>query len=131
MSEGKYSRGVEKVIILAALDDEFRAKLLGDRAAALDSCGEELTGSERAVLEGIPASHLEEAIGNAEVPEPARNAFLRGIAAGAGALALLGAVLAGAGCSDKGPIVTGTRPDREHIEETQEEEPGEEMPSGK
>ena len=127
MSEQKFSRGVEKVILLAALDEEFCEKLLTDRAAALDSCGAELTAIERGVLEGIPAGQLEEAIRNAKVPEPARKAFLRGVAAAV----ILGSVLGATSCSDDYTTTLGIRPDREHVERTQEEKPGEDAPSDK
>lgn len=78
MTEGKFSRGIEKVIALAALDGEFRAKLLCDREAAMESCETELTENEQAVLLSIPEYRLRAAVDGVHVPDEARRQFLAG-----------------------------------------------------
>ena len=112
---GSFSQGIEKVILLAALDGEFRAKLLTDRTAALDSCEVELTVNERAILSAIPPAQLESVIDNAEVPKSAKKAFLRGVAAAV----ILGSVLGAASCSDDYNSTRGIQPERKSIEKIQ------------
>jgi hypothetical protein len=48
---------VERVLLRASGDPEFRARLLGNRRASLED--ERLTPSERGMLEAMPASTLE------------------------------------------------------------------------
>lgn len=88
MTGQKFSRGIEKVIALAALDGEFRAKLLTDRKAAIDASGVELSENERGVLQGISDSQLETAINGVRVPSRARRLFLKGAVIAAVALVI-------------------------------------------
>lgn len=139
MARRAFSRGIEKVILLAALDREFGGRLLADREAALESCEVELTDSERAILTGIPDDRLIDAVERIPIPDSTRRTFLQRVAAGAGVIALLGSILATGSCSyeiEKPPaqeesqgssveitVTLGIRPDRQEpvIEEPLEE----------
>lgn len=86
MSETGFSRGIEKVIALAALDAHFHRRLMQDRQAAIESCDVELTDSERGILLEIPNLQLDRAINRVHVPTEARRQFLKGAVIAAVAL---------------------------------------------
>jgi hypothetical protein len=79
----KLSRGIEKVIALAALDPAFKKKLLNDREAAIDSCDIILSENERKILLAIPDAQLVKAVKKVHVPVKARRMFLTGAVAAA------------------------------------------------
>jgi hypothetical protein len=81
-------RGIEVLIKKASVDPDFRSVLLKQRADAAVEIELELSGTEVAMLNGIPAAQMEKIIDNAEVPDEHRRVFL-GKVAGA-MLALLG-----------------------------------------
>ncbi|TET35910.1 MAG: hypothetical protein E3J72_09735 [Planctomycetota bacterium] len=112
MSPPRFSQGIEKILFLAALDEDFRKRLFADRQVALASSGVELTDAEHAILLSISDEQMRSSIAKTDVPLPARRAFLRGAASAA--LAILGSFffLPG-GCRDKkdpilGIALTGT-----------------------
>jgi hypothetical protein len=94
----KIAAGVEKLLYLAANDDELRAALLADRATALERCGVSLSDSERAMLISTPAAQLEATINALDIrPQNVeRRRFLRAVAASAAAVT----VGAAAACGD-------------------------------
>lgn len=105
-----FSRGIEKVVWLAALDRDFCRLLLGDRKAALEDPRVELTGAERMILSNIADAQLMSVIERVSIPRRARRAFLRG--AVATAFALMGTVVVSSGCT------LGSRPpEPEHLDE--------------
>lgn len=106
MTDMKMSRGIEKVIALAALDEQFRGKLLGNRTEALDNCGIDIAPSERKILENIPGTQLVRAIDRTRVPKPARRLFLKG--AVAAAFAMMGSAIQ-TGCTKRSSV--GITPD--------------------
>ncbi|MHC4661989.1 MAG: hypothetical protein ACYS8W_09910 [Planctomycetota bacterium] len=78
MTPRGFSQGIEKILVLAKLDEDFRESLISDREAALDECEVELTESEQSILLSIPDEELQSAIKRTRVPDKARRAFLRG-----------------------------------------------------
>jgi len=72
--------GLERVLYAAAIDPALKAALLADRKAA--SRGFELGGSERAVLDSLPAEQLAAMIERLDVSREnlARREFLRNVA---------------------------------------------------
>jgi len=91
--------GLEKVIFLAAADEEFFEELLAEREQAAEARGFTLRESERAMLRMIPEAQLRASISGMDVSEGnlQRRTFMRAVAAGAAAVA--GAEVM-AGCSD-------------------------------
>jgi len=104
------SLGVERVLLLAAGDGEFKARLLAEREAAIDESGVELSAAERAILLAAPEEQLREMIQRLTPAEPERREFLKKAAKTAAAGALLAIPwLFAEGC---GGASTGVRPDR-------------------
>ena len=110
--------GIERVLRKAAVNEDFRHKLLEDRAAALEASGLALTPSERAILLGAPEDQLASMIEQIAPADPTRRSLLRRLAAAAG-IALFGAGLAGSGSSCKRDeeeamkeAITGIRPEQ-------------------
>ena len=104
--------GVQQVLVLAASDEEFRERLLGDREAALEQCGIALSKTERAVIMAAPPDQLEAMVTRLVPADPQRREFLRQAARTGGAIAAA-ALLAGTGCADDNEDVRtkGIRPD--------------------
>jgi hypothetical protein len=96
--------GIQRLLRLAAVDADFRDRLVAQRDAVAEAAGIALSASERAMLRAIPAAQL--AGMAAQLPEPpsARRDFLRKTAATAVVL-LGGAALSdcsGDGCGQAG-----------------------------
>lgn len=82
-------RGIEVLIKKASVDPDFRCVLLEKRAEAAAEIELELSATEAAMLNAIPASQIEKIIENAKVPDEHRRVFLgRMAAAMLGVLAL-------------------------------------------
>lgn len=71
--------GIEKVLVRAAVDDEFRGKLLSDRAQALAGLGNDLTPTERTVLSTIPNDSLIQMVQNIDLKRHGKKRFMRGV----------------------------------------------------
>jgi hypothetical protein len=99
---GAIPRGVEVLVKKAAIDPEFRALLLAQRAEAANAIGLVLDPAEVAMLNTVPAAQLEAIIDRTTVPVESRAAFL-----GRAAAVMLAALGADTACK-----VTGSRPDR-------------------
>ena len=84
----KVPQGVEKVVALATLSPEWRAKVLADPGAAATEAGIELGAAEREILRSVSARMLAGMIDSfgKSVPRPAG---LTKLAAGAAVMALL------------------------------------------
>jgi len=118
------SLGVERVLLLAAGDEEFKERLLAERAATIDGSGVELTGAERAILLAAPDNQLDAMIARLTPAEPERREFLKKAAKTAAAgvlLGFLGVVVEGCERATDGvrpdrpessPVSEGVRPDR-------------------
>ena len=89
----KYTKGIDKLLWLAALDRDFRNRLLADRRSAIEGSGFELTAAEKRILLGASDDLMLNIVERTSVPEPARRAFLRGAAAGL--VVFLGTCIAG------------------------------------
>lgn len=105
--------GIQRLLRLAAVDADFRNRLVEQRDAVAEAAGIALSASERAMLRAIPAAQL--AGMAAQLPEPpsARRDFLRKTAATAVVL-LGGAALSdcsGEGCGQAGKTAEAP-PDR-------------------
>jgi len=86
--------GLEALLGLAAVDEDFRRRLVERRGDLADAAGVELTPSERAILASIPSEQLEAMAERVPPPPSHRREFLRSAAASAVVL-LGGASLAG------------------------------------
>lgn len=108
--------GIERVLVLAAVEPEFLQELRGHRLAAVDGRGLTLSRSERAMLGAIPEAQLEATVRGLDTSERnlQRRSFLRTVAAGAVTIAAGEALI---GCSDEdedrdaGLVSEGIRPD--------------------
>jgi hypothetical protein len=105
--------GIQRLLRLASVDDPFRQELLQQRGEIASAAGVDLTPSERAILESVPAAHLEAMIAGLPPPPADRREFLRGTAASA--VLLLGGAALGTSCREvtrpEPEIVRGIRPD--------------------
>jgi len=90
-----FSRRIEEVLALAALDADFRKLLLTEREKAIDSCEIRLKPGERAILLSVTDERLMAAIDGIRVPDEARRAFLAGSVRSALTLILGVAVIGG------------------------------------
>ncbi len=118
---GSVPRGIEVLVKKAAVDPAFKALLLTERSAAAAGIGLELSETETAILDGVPAAQLEAIIANTTVNPKLKPAFMG--RAAAVMLAALGVGLAG--CGDDGgtePEVRGIRPDEPEVRESTESE---------
>ncbi|MBW2276174.1 MAG: hypothetical protein JRF63_01710 [Deltaproteobacteria bacterium] len=75
--------GMEQLLLTAAVDADFRAELIRDRAEAAERRGLELTDSERAVLAIAPDDQLETMIARIDTSEQnlKKRKFMRAVAA--------------------------------------------------
>lgn len=71
--------GIEKVLVRAAADEEFRRMLLSDRERALTELGDDLTPTERTVLTTIPRESLLQMVGNIDLQRHGKKRFMRGV----------------------------------------------------
>ncbi|MHC4661990.1 MAG: hypothetical protein ACYS8W_09915 [Planctomycetota bacterium] len=107
MTPRGFSQGIEKILVLAKLDDEFRSKLLANRQWAIENCDIKISDSERLILLNIPDAQLESAIENTDIPDPARRAFLSGATAvtvAAIAIATLGSSVLLSSCTSESSV---------------------------
>ena len=100
--------GVEKVLFVAATDEQFRQALLTDRRRAVQERGLSLRPSELALLAAVPDQQLCVAIDGMDTSPTnvRRRTFMRVVAATAATVAAVEAL----GCSDDN-VSTGIRPD--------------------
>ncbi len=100
-------RGIEVLLKKAAVDPEFRQRLLQQRGGVAATIGLNLQPSEEAMLRTIPEIQLDQIIAGTVVPMEQRRVFLGKVAAAM--LAVVGVGLTG--CQ---PAVesAGVRPDR-------------------
>ena len=123
MSERKLPRGIEVLVKKAAVDPEFRALLLEERAGAAGEIGLDLAPAEAAMLAAIPASQLEATISSTKVDEKVRPAFLGRAAAlmiaalGVGELAGCDVIIKTRGIDPDRP--TRSRPEKDAEEKTE------------
>jgi hypothetical protein len=71
--------GIEKVLVRAAVDEDFRKQLLEDRDGALADLGDELTPTERTVLSTIPNESLLQMVTNIDIGRHGKKRFMRGV----------------------------------------------------
>ena len=69
-------RGIEVLVKKATVDPAFKALLLAERSAAAAEIGLELSETETAILDGVPAAQLEAIIANTTVGPKLRPAFM-------------------------------------------------------
>ncbi len=117
--------GLEELLGMAAMDDEFAEALVTDPVQAVEASGVTLTSTEQTILRGLSRTTLEPMVARIRqhLPEPDRRAFLE---QGAAAVLVLvgGGVLVGtAGCKDSGKSSARkstsprrTAPDREAVD---------------
>jgi hypothetical protein len=91
--------GVEKLLFLAAQDEDFRERLLADRTAAIAESGVRLRRSEAAALAAIDSASLEAMIDSIVPENPRRRKFMGLVAAAATSLAAGTAVISCDGAS--------------------------------
>jgi len=103
---GSIPRGIEILVKKAAVDREFRATLIEQRADAANTIGLELTASEAAMMKTIPERQLLSIISHTDVPDQERRVFL-----GRAAAAMLAVLGAGVASSCGPPATTGIAPD--------------------
>jgi acyl carrier protein len=107
---GAISRGIEVLIKKAAVDEDFKSRLMETRADAAKLIGLTLLPAEAMMLAAVPASQLKAIIDQTTVPQEHRRAFLGYVAAAM--LASLGIVAIGCGeVKGSRPDVKGTRPE--------------------
>jgi hypothetical protein len=78
---GSVPRGIEVLVKKAAVDSEFKALLLAERSSAAAEIGLELSGTEAAMLDGVPKAQLKAIIANTTVNPKMRSAFTGRVAA--------------------------------------------------
>ena len=71
--------GIEKVLVRAAADEEFRRVLLSDRERALAELSDVLTPTERTVLTTIPRGSLQQMVQNIDLKRHGKKRFMRGV----------------------------------------------------
>jgi hypothetical protein len=73
--------GIEKVLVRAAADSEFRDRLFGERQATLDSLHDELSPTELKVLTTIPEGTLHGMIQSIDLQRHGKRRFMKGVVA--------------------------------------------------
>ena len=70
--------GIEQIMGMAAVHEEFKAILLNDRLRAIEQSGVELTPTEKGILQAIDPSTLGQMIDSVQgkIPEESRRGFL-------------------------------------------------------
>lgn len=116
-------RGIEVLLKKASVDREFRRRLLEKRSDAAELIRLRLQPAEAAMLDAVPAEHLESTIASTKVPAAQRAIFL-----GKAAVVMLAALGIGA-CSDGDSLdrgaPAGISPDQIPQETAQESDMGE------
>ena len=77
---GSIPRTIEVLLQKAAVDPEFKQRLLEKRGAAAEELGVVLDPAEKALLTAIPLNQLESVIAHTKVPERTRKLLLAGVA---------------------------------------------------
>jgi len=105
--------GIEKVLVKAAIDREFRTRLLEDRAAAVRASGFKLTGIESSVLDSIPRESLAATIESIQPEKHGKRRFMKAVAS---AVVTLATGTATIGCEENVKGVTADVPTDESAE---------------
>ena len=105
--EGRVPVGIEELLAMAAVDDDFAEALDGRRAEAIEASGVALTDSERAILGTVDRGALEQMVAGVRglLPEQARREFLGRSAAAMMFLMGGGAALGAQGCNKINPMI--------------------------
>ncbi|MBI5490020.1 MAG: hypothetical protein HY905_21985 [Deltaproteobacteria bacterium] len=103
--------GLHRLLRLAAVDAEFRERLVVQRDAAASAAGVRLHPSEKAMLRAVGAEQLEQLAVRMPPPRPEQATRLRQIAANAVLLLGGAALLDGVACRKAEPAATGGGPD--------------------
>jgi len=99
--------GIEKILVRAAGDDAFRARLFADRASALEQAGIALLPSEQAMLASVPDDLLASLVDRIDLPRHGGRRFMGRVVRAVFATAAAGAVvMLSDGC-------TGIEPDQD------------------
>ncbi len=114
-ANGQIPRGIEVLTKKAAVDADFKALLLRDRAGAAAVIGLELAASEAAMLNVVPESQLEAIISRTRVQKKVLSAFLGGSAA-----AMLVALSTLGGCDGERVVSQGIEPDMPRNQQTED-----------
>ncbi|NLX23060.1 MAG: hypothetical protein GXY55_15520 [Phycisphaerae bacterium] len=128
---GAIPHNLEILIQKAAVDPEFKVRLLEKRSAAAAELEMTLGPAEVAMLDAVPAEQLEAIIAGTKVPEKTRRALLGKVAVaslGVAAVAVLNLATLGI-TPDRSFLGTqGIRPDHP-IDEGQDNQPGGDPPA--
>ena len=87
------STSIEKILIKAVLDEEFRQTLLEDRKSVIDNPEFSLTPQDKAMLQSIPSTKLNSMIDNLCKPKSSRRDFLTGVGVVAASALIAGAFI--------------------------------------
>ncbi|MHC4661994.1 MAG: twin-arginine translocation signal domain-containing protein [Planctomycetota bacterium] len=103
--------GIEQLLAMAAVDNEFAAALMNDHESAIAASEVELTETEKGILSSIPAPALKQMIGNVRgrIPLKERRTFLKKSAAALLALVSGGTALL---APQETRASRGSRPDK-------------------
>jgi hypothetical protein len=112
--------GIELLVKKAAVDEQFRAKLLEQRGMAAAQLELVLSPAETAMLASVPQAQLEAMIAASPVRPAERPAYL-----GRTAAVILAALTAGTAAFDCAPrpAVTGSRPETPQVQQTNQNPP--------
>lgn len=106
--------GIEQALTLAAINPQWRSRILANAPQAVQDAGIHLTESEKAIVQSLPPTVLEKMIGSftPKVPSTLNSILAAGVASAA--------LLATSSCGhEKGPPTTGIRPDLPPPQNTQ------------
>ena len=99
--------GVEKLIVRAAGDDDFRRRLFTDRATALQDPTLGLSPSEATILSSVPDATLAQLVERVDLKRHGRSKFMQGVVAAAFAAAATTTLIA----CEESSTSKGIRPD--------------------
>ncbi|MBI5502766.1 MAG: hypothetical protein HY907_21150 [Deltaproteobacteria bacterium] len=103
--------GLHRLLRLAAVDADFRERLIAQRDAAAAAAGVGLNASEKAILRAADAGQLLQLAERMPAPRPEQASRLRQIAANAVLLLGGAALLDGVACRKAEPAAPGEAPD--------------------
>ncbi len=116
--------GIEKLLVRAAADGDFRQRLQDDRAAVLAELGDELTPVERSVLSTIPEESLLQMVRSIDLERHTKKRFMRGVVNAALVTSAASAVLSchvqdgqGKGCFPDQPDEPDIRVEEVNVED--------------
>lgn len=104
------STGIQRLLLAASADGEFKKKFLGAPGEAARELGITLTTNEQAILAALSKDRLSNMVELINRPNPSRRDFLKKAAASFALAAATGAVLGIEGCGMF--FYGGARPDR-------------------